>query len=79
MKENNRYPIDSVAFLRDIGNAVQISTYHAFLCYQYVRYYLCALYEQKVKIAELSSGKAENSEVMEGARKWLEEYGELFK
>lgn len=79
MKENNRYPIDSVTFLRDIGNAVQISTYHAFLCYQYVRYYLCNLYEQNVKIAELSSGKSENSEMIEGAKKWLEEYGELFK
>ena len=67
MKEKNEYPIDSVTFLRDIGNQAQVSTYHTFLCYQYVRYYLCALYNRRQR------------EDNEEACKWLQEYSVLFK
>lgn len=78
MRRSNMYPVDPVAFLRDIGNQAQISTYHTFLCYQYVRYYLCSLYEEESK-KEKENREKTGEASPEGGMTWIEKYGELFK
>lgn len=72
MRKTNYYPIDAAAFLQDIGCKAQISTYHSFLCYQYVRYYLCCLYGEKSKEVEEPQTHAD-------AVQWMKKYGNLFR
>ena len=72
MRETNHYPIDAAAFLQDMGCKAQISTYHSFLCYQHVRYYLCCLYEEKSKAADGPQADAD-------AAQWMKKYGNLFR
>lgn len=47
MKRWNEYPIDSFDWIRDLGQSAQVSFYFTVICYQYVKFYLCYLYNTK--------------------------------
>lgn len=44
MQEKNVYPIDSYNWLRALGQKAQISTYFTIMSYQYLKIYMCDLY-----------------------------------
>lgn len=44
MEKGNIYPIDSADWLRVLGDAAQISSYHTIMSYQWIRTYMCYLY-----------------------------------
>ena len=46
LKKKEERPMEAVELLRMIGNKAQISSYHVFICYQYIRYYMCYLYNK---------------------------------
>ena len=47
MKRGNIYPIDSVSWLKALGDSAQVSSYHTIMCYQWVRMHLYSLYKYK--------------------------------
>lgn len=47
MKKKNIYPIDSYDWLCALGQKAQISTYFTIMSYQYMKVYMCGLYQKK--------------------------------
>lgn len=82
MKATNNYPVDAVQMLRKIGIRTQISTYHMFMNFQYVKYYLCYIYNLFGNGNSLPEEEKEyfpDEEKNQKIRDMLEKYDHLFK
>lgn len=70
LEEQNRYPLNAFEWIRVLAQKAQVSPYATIICYQYLKYFMCYVYQQR---------QDNDGECRSGAGRLAREYEKFFK